>query len=131
MDVNMDGVISAGDVSQINQRSLMVIDEYRQSWNYNPNGTPQQDYLHSKDWVFVNRNRLLFDPAYKRSSTFPGDNGIGYSRYRVPHPPACIWTEIDDQPDVCPEIGIETYIGVLLGDVNGNYRYIPNDGLLK
>ena len=131
MDVNMDGVISAGDVSQINQRSLLAIDEFRQSWNYNADGTPKQDYKSSRDWVFISRNTLLFDPTYKRSSTFPEDNGVGYSRYRVPQPPSCIWTEIDDQPDVCPEVGIETYIGILLGDVNGNYRYIPNDGLLK
>ncbi len=131
MDVNMDGVISAGDVSQINQRSLLAIDEFRQSWNYNADGTPKQDYKPSRDWVFISRNTLLFDPAYRRSSTFPLDNGTGYSRYRVPQPPTCIWTEIDDQPDVCPEIGIETYTGILLGDVNGNFRYIPNDGLLK
>ena len=131
MDVNMDGVISAGDVSQINQRSLLAIDEFRQSWNYNADGTPKQDYRHSKDWVFISRNTFLFDPAYKRSSTFPLDNGVGFSRYRVPQPPTCIWTEIDDQPDVCPEVGIETYTGILLGDVNGNYRYIPNDGKLK
>lgn len=131
MDVNMDGVISAGDVSQINQRSLMAIDEFRQSSNYNADGSPKQDYKPSRDWVFVSRNTLLFDPAYRRSSTFPLDNGIGYSRYRVPQPPTCIWTEIDDQPQVCPEVGIETYTGILLGDVNGNFRYIPNDGKLK
>ncbi len=40
MDVNRDGVVSAGDVSQINQRAVLILDEFRQEWNYNSNGTP-------------------------------------------------------------------------------------------
>ncbi len=131
MDVNMDGVISAGDVSQINQRSLMILDEFRQEWNYNVDGTPKPDYRISNDWLFIDHKSVLFDPAYDRSSTYPRDNGVGYSRHRVPRAPCSIWTEVDTRPEACPEAGIATYIGILLGDVNGNYRYIDRDGVLK
>ncbi len=123
MDVNRDGVISAGDVSQINRRSLLITDEFRQAWNYNGDGTPKQDYKRSKDWQFVSQNTILTDPAYSRSATFPFDNGIGFSKSRVPQVPFCIWTERDNLPFFCPELGVETYYGILIGDVNGNYRF--------
>lgn len=131
MDVNMDGVISAGDVSQINQRSLLVLDEFRQEWNYTVDGMHTPDYKRSRDWVFVDHKAASLDPAYTRSSTYPHDNGVGYSRHRVPRAPCSIWTEVDTRPEACPDAGIATYIGILLGDVNGNYKFIPNDGVLK
>lgn len=131
MDVNLDGVISAGDLSQINQRSLLIIDEFRQAWNYHGDGTPMPNYEQSKDWLFISDRTLLFDPAYSQSSSFPLDDGIGYSKYRVPQVPFCIWTEIDILPYICPDFGIETYYGILIGDVNGNYRYQTHDGRLK
>ena len=131
MDVNMDGVISAGDVSQINQRSLLVLDEFRQEWNYTADGMQAPDYRRSRDWVFVDHKVTSLDPAYTRSSTYPHDNGVGYSRHRVPCAPCSIWTEVDTRPEACPDGGIATYIGILLGDVNGNYRYIARDGVLK
>ena len=131
MDVNMDGVISAGDVSQIHQRALLVLDEFRQEWNYDVDGTPGVDYTSSKDWLFIDQKSVLFDPAYIRSSSFPQDNGVGYSRHRVPRAPCSIWTEVDNRPEACPETSVATYIGILLGDVNGNYRFIDHDGVLK
>jgi hypothetical protein len=131
MDVNRDGVISAGDVSQINQRSVLITNEFRQAWNYSHNGTPAPDYQPSKDWLFIPQATLDYDPAYRMSSNFPEDNGVGYSRFRVPQVPFCLWTGVDNRPEVCPEPRIENYIGVLLGDVNGNYKLIPHDGVLK
>ena len=44
LDVNMDGVISAGDISQINQRTVLIQEEYKQSWNYNADGTPSTNF---------------------------------------------------------------------------------------
>lgn len=122
MDVNHDGVISAGDLSQINQRSLLIIDEFRQIWNYNTDGTPKPDYAPSKDWSFVGQNTILLDPAYALSGKYPDDNGQGYSRHRVPQLPFCVWTGINSNPDECPEGGAEIFYGILLGDVNGNYQ---------
>ncbi len=123
MDVNMDGVISAGDVSQINQRTLLITDEYRQAWNYNVDGTPIAGSSSSKDWLFVSKSTIEFDPAYARSNVFPKDDGVGYSKYRVPQVPSCLWTGIDNRPNACPDLVIETFYGILLGDVNGNYRF--------
>jgi hypothetical protein len=131
MDVNLDGVISAGDISQINQRSVMILDEFRQVWNYHADGTPVEPYQPSNDWVFIDKKSLDTDPAFTVSSTFPDDNGLGYSRHRVPVIPACLWTETDTLPDACAEYHVKTYLGILLGDVNGNYRFIPPDGILK
>jgi hypothetical protein len=131
MDVNMDGVVSAGDLSQINQRTVLIQDEYKQVWNYDGDGTPSTDYFRSKDWLFVSRTMIDFDPGFTRSSTYPLDDGIGYSKGRVPAVPFCIWTGIDNLPDACPDASIETYFGILLGDANGNYKSIPHDGVLK
>ncbi len=131
LDVNMDGVISAGDISQINQRTVLLLEEYKQAWNYNSAGTPATNYIRSKDWVFVGKTSVEFDPGFAKSSTFPMDDGIGYSKSRIPESPFCIWTGINNLPDACPDVGIETYFGILLGDVNGNYRFIERDGVLK
>lgn len=47
LDVNLDGVVSAGDISQMKQRTTLSIPEYMQSWNYNnqgvSNGSPSKD----------------------------------------------------------------------------------------
>ena len=131
MDVNMDGVISSGDISQINQRSVLLQPEYKQAWNYNAGGTPASGYKRSKDWLFVSKTSTEFDPGFTRSSTYPLDDGIGYSKTRVPASPSCLWSGVDNIPDTCPDVGVETYFGILLGDVNGNYRFIPHDGVLK
>jgi hypothetical protein len=131
MDVNMDGVISAGDISQINQRTVLIQDEYKQAWNYNVDGSPSANYVRSKDWVFVGKSTIEFDPGYTKSSTYPLDDGIGFSKNRVPEAPFCIWTGVDNLPDACPDVGVETFYGILLGDANGNYKSIPHDGVLK
>jgi len=118
MDVNTDGVISAGDLSQINQRTVLLIPEFKQAWNYNSSGVSNGQL--SKDWLFVDATRLNADPAYLISSTFPANDGIGYSKARVPVVPFCL-TVPSFTSNICQTLGSETYQGVLLGDVNGNY----------
>ncbi len=128
MDVNTDGVISAGDLSQINQRTVLIIGEYRQDWNYNgagvSNGQP------SKDWLFIDGNTLNSDPAYLISSTFPSNDGIGYSKAKVPQVPFCLPVPIYNQT-TCRVIGADTYKGILLGDVNGNYATVVPNNLFR
>ncbi len=121
MDVNRDGVVSAGDVSQINQRAVLILDEFRQEWNYNSDGTPKVTYSASKDWQFIDNSAVTFDPAYFISSSFPADNGIGYSKRRVPQVPFCLNAPVISF-STCPIISDEEYIGVMYGDVNGNYK---------
>jgi hypothetical protein len=127
LDVNMDGVISAGDISQINQRSIKTIVEFKQKWNYNSNGSSNGQL--SKDWLFLD-STLLANPAYKRSTTYPLNDGIGYSKYKVPVVPFCLTVP----PSTCTTCNIfteGTFIGILLGDINGNYDAIPENGKIK
>lgn len=129
LDVNIDGVVSAGDVSQISQRSNAGISEYRQAWNYSnagvSNGQP------SKDWIFVDSLRIQNNPAYAISATFPANDGVGFSKSRVPVTPFFLPATVTNFL-VCPAITAETYKGIMLGDVNGNYdAYVDGTGTIK
>jgi len=130
MDVNMDGVITAGDLSQINQRTVKKIDEFKQAWNYsNVTGLPIPPARLSKDWLFVD-NSVLTTDAYNISTTYPYSDGTGFSKYHVPaydfSPALPITGSV-----ACPSVADATYTGILVGDIDGNYKNIPNDGLLK
>jgi hypothetical protein len=131
LDVNLDGVVSAGDISQMKQRTTLSIPEYMQSWNYNnqgvSNGSP------SKDWIFVDNARIA-TPAYIISGTFPANDNIGFSKARVPQVPFTIPMVVSNYTSnnsTCPTVGTETYKGIMLGDVNGSYASYTADGLLK
>ena len=127
MDVNMDGVISAGDISQLNQRIVKQIPEFKQSWNYNSAG--QSLGPKSKDWIFVDNSRLN-SPAYHISSTYPLSDGTGFSKSNVPQVPFCLPVPINDYTG-CPQILNETYMGILLGDIDGSYKNLTSNGQLK
>ena len=114
-DVNMDGLITAGDVTLIRRRTTLTISEFP----------------HGRDWLFIDSLTVADDPAYQISATYPGDDGVGYSRNRIPHIASCL-----EVPAVytgnCPEFTPTTYYSVLLGDVNGNFNQIlGNGGLMK
>jgi hypothetical protein len=127
LDVNLDGVISAGDVSQMKQRATLLIPEYRQAWNYTSagvsNGQP------SKDWVFVDQTRLAL-PAYQISATFPANDNAGYSKANVPVAPFNLPAKVTNYAS-CPIVEVETYKGIMLGDVNASYATFTANGLLK
>ncbi len=127
-DVNRDGVVSAGDVSQMKQRSTNVLAEFQQAWNYNnagvSNGQP------SKDWYFVDSLTVKNNPNYKISLTFPANDGVGFSKARVPVVPFVLATTVADYVN-CPVITSETFKGIMVGDVDGSYAAFTNDGLLK
>lgn len=120
LDVNTDGVISAGDISQINQRSVKTIPEFRQKWNYGKDGIPNGQA--SKDWLFID-TLLLASPAYHISSIYPANDGTGYSKFKVPVVPFCLHSPLSSDGAI--------YTGILLGDINGNYSSITNDGKIK
>lgn len=125
MDVNIDGVISAGDLSQINQRAVLSIPEFKQAWNYNQNGTSNGQP--SKDWTFIDQSTLNSNVAYQVSSTFPNSDGIGYSKSKVPVVSFCLPVPVQTQ-GACAVFATETYTGILVGDVNGNYATaVPNN----
>ena len=121
MDVNLDGVISAGDVSQINQRTVLINPEMKQAWNYSANGTSLGPV--SKDWLFIDLTTLNNDLDYRVSFTYPADDGVGAYKNRVPVVPFCLPLpnlSADTSSD-CTVLITETYKGILIGDVNGNY----------
>jgi hypothetical protein len=125
MDVNTDGVVSAGDVSQINLRTVSVIDEFMQSWNYDYQGNSNGEA--SKDWLWVKDSVALNNSEFMISSTYPNDDGNGYSRWRVPQLDHCFTIPSIDECTF-PE---QRFIGTLLGDVDGNYLNLAPNGLLK
>jgi len=115
MDVNMDGAVTAGDISQMNQRATLMIGEYQQAWN--TAGEP------SKDWIFVDEARLA-QPSFAISSSFPDDDGVGFSALRVPSIPFVLSTDASDfNPNsaTCQQWDLENYKAILLGDVNASY----------
>lgn len=130
MDVNRDGVISAGDASQIAQRAVLQYPEFRQAWNYNVSGVRLAGSGDSKDWTFLLGSAITTTPSYGISTTFPNDNLVGFSKYRVPVIPFCLQAPVINAMD-CPIISEETFIGVMLGDVNGNYSGLPSSATLR
>ncbi len=128
LDVNIDGYVSAGDVSQINQRAVLAIPEFKQAWNYSTSGVSNGQK--SKDWLFIDSLRVINNPAYTISGTFPLNNLIGYSKSKVPSVPFCLPVTVTGL-GTCPLITSEVYRGVMLGDVNGSFQSIANDGLIK
>jgi len=118
MDVNRDGMVTAGDASQINQRAVSSIPEFSQVDNQ------------GKDWLFIANTVLANDLHYLISASFPEDDGLGYSKYRVPVVEVCQSIPIINAT-TCPMIQNENYIGVLLGDVDASYKTIAPNGLIK
>jgi hypothetical protein len=121
MDVNLDGQISAGDASQINQRSVKQIGEFRQNWNYSASGVSNGNL--SKDWMFINDLTVLNnnDGRYSISSIYPKWDQTGYNKDHVPPVSFCNPTPVSDWTR-CAVIDEDIYVGILLGDVNGNYQ---------
>jgi hypothetical protein len=128
LDVNLDGVVSAGDISQIKQRATLAIPEFRQAWNYNAQGVSNGHP--SKDWVFVDQTTVSNTAAYQISSTFPNNDNVGYSKAKVPVTPFSINANVNNYA-TCPEVQSENYVGIMLGDVNASYATYTADGVLK
>jgi hypothetical protein len=120
MDVNRDQRITAGDATQINRRSVNIIQEFTQVGNEH------------KDWLFVAKTVADNDPAYKISSTFPQSDGTGYSKAKVPYISKFQDVKYNADYQVCPSLlTSEDYLGVMVGDADGSYAGITHDGLLK
>jgi hypothetical protein len=128
MDVNMDGIISAGDVTQMNQRAMSQSNEYQQAWNYDSQGVSSG--VPSKDWLFIPGRMLSGDENFRISATYPSDDHMGYSKYRVPVLPNSLPLPVKDSI-YGPQVTSEIYQGILLGDVDGNYKRISNIPILK
>jgi hypothetical protein len=127
MDVNRDGKVTAGDLSQIMQRSVMQYDEFRQVGLYDDNGN-KLGTEDAKDWLFA-KPSALSGAAYRISSTYPNDDHSGYSKLKVPIC-ADVYT-IEVSGDACSTIKDESFTGIMLGDVDGSYAAALPSQLLK
>ena len=119
-DVNMDGQVTAGDVTLIKQRSTGVIGQFPQSWNAT-NGQP------SRDWLFVDSITVATQASFQRSTTYPAYNGTGFNKNHVPLvgltlPVAVVYS------GNCPAFTASSYRGILLGDINGNFNQTSAGG---
>ena len=128
LDVNLDGVVSAGDITQMKQRATLNIGQFFQAWNYDNAGV--WNGIPSKDWIFVDSMRIQNNPEYQISATFPNNDLIGYSKQNVPVVPFVL-PALATNLNACPEVIAETYKGIMLGDVDGNYDIYIADGILK
>lgn len=128
MDVNLDGVVSAGDVSQINQRAVLMIPEFRQAWNYSVGGVSNGQA--SKDWLFIDSTTVVSNAAYHISTTYPSNDGVGFSKSRVPVVAFCLPVPVSNYA-VCPLISAATFKGVLVGDINGNFASVSPSNLFR
>jgi hypothetical protein len=132
LDVNLDGVVSAGDISQMKQRATFAIGEFQQAWNYSNTGVSNGQP--SKDWIFVDQTRINTNPAFQISATFPLNDLVGFSKGKVPVVPFFLDAAVSNYTvdgSTCPVINNEIYKGILLGDVNGSYASYVADGILK
>ncbi len=111
-DVNHDGQVNAADVTLIAARSVMNIC-----------GFTQDGVTSTDDWLFIDETTLDADPQYQISATYPADDGVGFSRSKVPTVADCLPVPASTT-GACTETFDETYIGVMLGDVNGNWKTV-------
>lgn len=117
-DVNRDGVVTAGDITLLNQRTTMKINQFP----YTIPGT-------TDDWLFTD-SASTQEASYQISANFPNDDGTGYSRHRVPAFESCLPIDVT-YLGACPNFEQMTYYGLLLGDVDGNFQQFGANGNFK
>jgi len=119
MDVNRDGIISSGDISQINLRTVGKYPEFRQKETHRNDGTSLGQL--ALDWVFIDSSRTKIDASYQLSSNYPDPDATGgCTKNQVPIPSIVIALPVIGSGS-CPKVLPENYYGVLYGDVDGNW----------
>lgn len=108
-DVNLDGRITAGDVTSMNLRSSLKLCGFN-----NNNGNT------SRDWVFFQESKLTGN-SFKISSLYPIDDQIGFSKNKLPSVLECVELPNLSATTQCISPVNVNYHAVLLGDVNGNW----------
>lgn len=112
-DVNQDGVISAADITLLNQRIVMNICGFPKVEN--------GQVTVGEDWIFIQRAEISGNPEYTMSTTYPEWDGVGANKDHVPSAQDCFYIPEDAQPLNCTFNIEEKFSAVLLGDVNGNW----------
>lgn len=119
MDVNRDGVISAGDISQINMRTVGKYPEFRQRGSHKSDGTPTG--TPSRDCIFIDSSTVSTVNNYQISSNYPyPDPAGGYTKNNVPVPPTIMRLPTVGDGS-CPKVLPEKYYAVFPGDIDPNW----------
>ncbi len=113
MDVNMNGSVTAGDITHIQNRITLNIGEYPQLWNENTIDA-------SKDWLFVDNHTVDNTNQYQISSTYPFDDGSGFHRLNIPQTSFCYEIPITND-GTCSYPSPTDFRGILLGDTDGSW----------
>lgn len=133
-DVNMNDVVAASDITLMQQRTVMQIQEYPQVWNYDysanlTNPVPKTPVNLSYDWRFVNQ-ATLSNQDFLIASNYPVYSGVsnngGFWRDDVPDLSAC---QPIGEGSACEVRDKNRYYGVMLGDVDGNWTNSNNSNL--
>ncbi len=120
MDVNLDGRVTAGDISQMNQRAVRIRDEFTQA-----SGA-------GIDWVFVSNEDLQNIARFRISPSYPEGDATYVNRYWRDNVPAASESyQIPGAGADCPNPAMETFQLILLGDVDGSYANKAVDGSMK
>ncbi|MGK0389862.1 MAG: hypothetical protein ACI94Y_002607 [Maribacter sp.] len=112
MDVNMNGSVTAGDITHMQNRITLNIGEYPQVWNDNIADA-------SKDWLFVD-DATLTSSNYSVSNSYPFDDGTGFNRLNVPQPDFCYEISMVSN-GVCTQPDSTNYHAILLGDTDKSW----------
>ncbi|OJJ21670.1 hypothetical protein BKI52_14275 [marine bacterium AO1-C] len=133
-DVNMNDVVAASDITLIQKRTIMQIQEYPQVWNYDyasnlTNPVPQNPVNISYDWRFVNQ-ATLSNSDFQIAPNYPvyvgGSNNGGFWRDDVPNLDNCQPLQVGSACDV---LSNNVYYGIMLGDVDGSWTTGANANL--
>lgn len=111
MDVDLDGLVTSQDLYYVQKRSVLQIKEFPQVWNYT-DGFPNNTNDLSKDWIFVNNDRFNLVAAPLNQIAI------------LPSLSDCL-DEPTPDPTSCASTGINSFRGILLGDVDGNWNQAP------
>lgn len=118
MDVNLDGVVTAGDITQIMRRSVETIEGF------------SHVIAGSRRWSWLPTEDLNSDLKFRISNTWPADDGVGYSKNRVPFNTGIYTINAGDDSE-CAFMESKNFKAILLGDVDGSYRRVVADGIIK
>ncbi|EAY27635.1 ELWxxDGT repeat protein [Microscilla marina] len=123
-DVNMNGEVHAGDITLMQQRITLKTAQYPQVWNHDvATGQPLPNVGPSLDWRFVDAHTTFKGADFKPVANYPVRNGQptddGYWRDKVPASPQHLPTTA---ASFCDQGFKNLIYGVLLGDVDGNWK---------
>ena len=124
-DVNLDDRIDSGDLDQLIDRIIMAKDYFDQSENYD----------HGMDWVFWDSDNIKFNKNVKISENYPDDDGVGYSKHRIPEISCQVMIPYDEPGNPFPiQYNDPAYYGILLGDIDGSFslpdELVPVDSII-